>query len=136
MQTGLYIEHVATGVWSSWVTTVGSSCPTCPAAPNRSWWFTNFNVLNSEPDHWYVKAGLRERWTSLGHTVAYGFYGQRNDMIGAGAVADDNRWQRITEWGLGAVQEIDAAAMSFWIQYDHFHNSVECDRWLRDDGSY
>ena len=55
---------------------------------------TNFNTLNSEPDHWYVKAGLRERWTSLGHTVLYGFYGQRNDMIGAGVCGRrQHHWQ-------------------------------------------
>ena len=28
-----------------------------------------------------VKGGLRERWNPLGHTVLYGAYAQRNDMI-------------------------------------------------------
>ena len=67
---------------------------------------TNLNVLNSEPDHWYVKAGLRERWSSLGHSVLYGFYGQRNDMLGAGAVANDHIvGSETTEWGLGACRK-------------------------------
>ena len=32
--------------------------------------------INAADDHdfWYVKAGLRERWTPLGHTVLYGEY--------------------------------------------------------------
>ena len=63
----------------------------------------------------------------MGHSVLYGFYGQRNDMIGAGAVANDNIvGSQTREWGLGVVQEVDAAAMSFWLQYDHFNNSVDC----------
>ena len=42
------------------------------------------------------------------------------------AVAGDNIVSsQNTEWGLGAVQEIDAAAMSVWLQCDHFHGSVE-----------
>ena len=43
--------------------------------------------FNSEPEHWMVKGGLRERWSSLGHTVLYGSYDQRNDMFNA-AVMD------------------------------------------------
>ena len=84
LQTGAYIEHVATGLWL-YGAMVGSSCPICPArSPMRAGFLTNGGVLNSEPDHWYVKGGLRERWTTMGHSVFYGFYGQRNDMIGAG----------------------------------------------------
>lgn len=29
----------------------------------------------------------------------------------------------VREWSLGVVQEIDAAAMSLWVQYDHFDAS-------------
>ena len=83
--------------------------------------------MNDNPDHWYVKAGLRERWSSLGHTVAYGFYGQRNDMIGAGSCGPDNiTGSKTRQYGLGVVQEIDAAAMSFWLQWDHEKAEVDC----------
>ena len=51
-------------------------------------------VLNDHPDQWYIKAGLRERWHALGHTVLYGFYGKRDDMIGAGVVVDRQRHWR------------------------------------------
>ena len=88
---------------------------------------TNLGVLNSHPDQWYIKAGLRERWSQLGHTVLYGFYGKRQDMIGAGVVAADNITGADTkQYGLGVVQEVDAAAMSFWLQWDHEKADVSC----------
>ncbi len=49
---------------------------------------------------WYVKAGLRERWKPLGHTVLYGEH--KNAEINA----IDSEVQL---WGAGIVQEIDAA---------------------------
>lgn len=30
----------------------------------------------------------------------------------------------LTQWGLGAVQEIDAAAMSLWVNYKNYDPSV------------
>ena len=63
----------------------------------------------------------------LGHTVLYGFYGKRQDMIGAGVVAADNIVGADTkQYGLGVVQEVDAAAMSFWLQWDHEKADVSC----------
>ncbi len=29
----------------------------------------------------------------------------------------------MTQWGVGVVQEIDAAAMSLWLSYNHFDGS-------------
>ncbi len=104
-QAGLYIEHTATGLWilgnygnldTDWVTT-------------------------EERETWYVKAGLRERWSTLGHTVLYGEYLQ-SDGDDAGAVGFCNGGGTDCEldvWGGGIVQEIDAAAMSMWLTYRH-----------------
>ena len=47
---------------------------------------TGLLVPKDDPDHYYLKAGLRERWTPLGHTVLYGEYAKRNDMISPGAI--------------------------------------------------
>ena len=58
-QSGLYIEHVATGLFVY-------------GAYGQEFLEDISAGFNSEPDHWMVKAGLRERWTSLGHTVLYG----------------------------------------------------------------
>ena len=59
--------------------------------------------------------------------MLYGFYGQRHNMIGSLSVINDNVvGSKTEEWGLGAVQEIDAAAMSLWIQWDEMHAAVAC----------
>jgi hypothetical protein len=83
-------------------------------------------------DHWYLKGGIRKQWSSLGHTVIYGEYGQYNDMYGgfdcdgtiAGTAIGDActggieiTGSQIDRWGLGLVQEIDSAAMSVWVKY-------------------
>ena len=93
IQAGLYIQHIQTGLFG----------------------LGNWGNLDSDEagfddtTTWYFKGGLRHRFTSLGNTVFYGEYLMNND--GANTGSD------LTVWGLGAVQEIDAAAMSVWIKY-------------------
>jgi len=71
---------------------------------------------------YYVKAGLRRRWHPLGHTIFYGEY-LKNDDGGvtscAGAAGNFCTSTDLDVWGLGVVQEIDAAAMSMWLAYRH-----------------
>ena len=125
-QSGLYVEHVATGVWilGNYGREFLSDMP--PGLANLA--------INDHPDQWYVKAGLRERWHPLGHTVLYGFYGKRNDMINAVDVTDFNITGAETkQWGLGVVQEVDAAAMSFWLQWGEMQASVSCINNFCDD---
>jgi len=95
-------------------------------------------LLGAVPDgdHWYIKAGLRQRLNPLGHTVFYGEYGQINDMYGAnlldaatgfGALTDRTADSEMKRWGLGVVQEIDAAAMSIWLSYRHHEGEISGD---------
>ena len=84
-------------------------------------------------DMYYLKAGIRQRWSSLGHTVLFGEYGNRNDTFvdsaalrtsglggaGAAVVGSD-----MNQWGLGIVQEVDAAAMSLWLVYRNFEADI------------
>jgi len=92
-QIGAYIQHIPTGLFL----------------------YGAYGQLEADGgphlnDFWYVKAGLRERWHPLGHTVLYGEYENgQNDVIGSD----------VQLWGGGVVQEIDAAAMSLWISYRH-----------------
>ena len=83
----------------SWATTVGSSLSDGPTATasltnclggrpflaERPCIFTFSRTatadFDSEPDHWYVKAGLREHWHPMGHTVLYAEYAERHNMI-------------------------------------------------------
>ncbi len=105
-QLGAYIEHVPTGLWGLF---------------DYGHLDDNFSVATvNATNTYYFKAGLRERWHPLGHTVLYGEYLQSDDAKVGGTIAtaafDDNKLQ---VWGLGVVQEIDAAAMSVWLSYRH-----------------
>jgi hypothetical protein len=107
-QVGAYVQHVPTGLF-----VYGA----------YSHIENEFNDV--EGDNYYVKAGLRQRWTPLGHTVLYGEYqdGQLEDgAVDAGEVQ---------LWGAGVVQEIDNAAMSLWLSY----RNIEADSQNPVDGS-
>src|SRR5262249_33647833 len=113
-QIGAYVEHVPTGLflYGAGGKIEGDS----PGGVALALVTTGSN----DHDFWYVKAGLREKWTHLGHTVLYGEYERFNDgeaftSTGAARIVDS----RVNIWGLGAVQEIDAAAMSLWLSYRH-----------------
>ena len=60
----------------------------------------------------------------FGHTVLYGEYGQYSDsqsdfVTNLGFSGSETKF-----WGLGAVQEIDSAAMSMWLTYRHIEGSL------------
>ena len=73
----------------------------------------------TEPDsqQWYVKGGIRRQWMPLGHTVLYGEAGTYIDQMGPVALNAGATSSEFTRWGVGAVQEIDAASMSIWLKY-------------------
>ena len=74
--------------------------------------------LNSiNPDRWYVKGGIRQKWIPFGHTILYGEYSEGNDQLSVAAFDAGIRGTNQRFWGVGAVQEIDAAAMSVWLKY-------------------
>lgn len=116
-QIGAYLQHVATGMFVY-------------GAYGKE---DNDNVLDSaaktaaQPsgDVWYLKAGLRKNFVPLGATVLYGEYSERNDMYHPDLFAFGVTGSNLTQWGLGAVQEIDAAAMSLWLTYKNYDASFE-----------
>lgn len=105
-QAGLYIQDIPTGLFA----------------------MGNYGRLDSsefsgDAETWYAKAGLRRKWFSLGHTVLYGEYLNNqgdgsfvnfNPLGDFSAIASSSE---LDVWGLGVVQEIDAAAMSVWVKY-------------------
>jgi hypothetical protein len=116
-QAGIYVENVPTG----WFAIAGYGHLDQTA-----------NVMNNpSTDTWYIKSGVRLKLTSIGATIPYAEYlGANNsamvvnDSGTPGDTSDD--FARVidgsstTWWGFGAVQEIDAAAMSVWLRYrDH-----------------
>ena len=85
---------------------------------------------------WYIKAGIRGKWTPHGATILYGEYekfdnGRGTAVEGApfavnadtgaieGTATALTSSSEVDLWGLGVVQEIDAAAMSLWLTYRH-----------------
>lgn len=81
-------------------------------------------------DRWHVQAGIRQNFFGIGSTSLYGEYGKHNDFNTfnswtasggssfAGQTQDD-----MTIWGLGMVQEVDAAAMQLYIGYRNYQFS-------------
>jgi hypothetical protein len=98
-QAGLYLEHVSSGLW---------------ILGNYGKLDDDFTGL-PEADTYYIKAGLRRRFNPLGATVLYGEWLQGDD--GGASVGVIATSSELTVWGLGLVQEVDAAAMSVWLKY-------------------
>ena len=111
-QLGAYVEHVPTGLWLYGA--YGHIDPNSVTALGND---------RAAGDTYYIKGGLRERWTPLGHTVLYGEYEKFSDAR-PDALVDLGITSGTTLWGLGVVQEIDAAAMSLWLSYRHIDASL------------
>jgi len=108
-QAGLYIQHVPTGIFG--LVNYGNYDEETPLS-------TFANGDNAKT--YYFKGGIRTRLSALGHTVFYGEYLLGED--GGNAVSNLGFAQAATSsemevWGLGVVQEVDAAAMSVWLKY-------------------
>jgi len=122
-QVGAYVEHVPTGLWLygayGHIDPNGQTFPTLGVDGSVALG----GLDRASGDTYYIKGGLRERWTPLGHTVLYGEYEKFSDansdfIVNAGIQATSQLW------GLGIVQEIDAAAMSLWISYRHISADI------------
>jgi len=104
---------------------------------NPSGWFAHgayghldqdVNPLNNPAtDTYYIKSGVRLGLTPLGKTIPFGEFLRSTDSAlvvndnGTAATNDDIArvvaGSEVTFWGLGVVQEIDAAALSVWLRY-------------------
>jgi hypothetical protein len=92
---------------------------------------------------WYLQGGITKNWTGLGNTVLYGEYAKIEDganACGTGGTAGyvgggcrneqdygsaNNGHFALTDsevnvWGIGVVQNIDAAAMELFLAYRHY----------------
>jgi hypothetical protein len=105
-QVGGYAEHQATGLFAH------------AAYGHEDNSDTELFGGISAPDgeHWYIKAGLRRKWTPLGATILYGDYGRYRDQLGPAALALGITSSELDSVGGGAVQEIDASSMSIWLK--------------------
>jgi hypothetical protein len=108
-QAGLYLQHIGTGIFG--LVNYGDIEDTS----------ANGVDFGGDGDTWYFKGGLRRNWNHLGATVLYGEYlkseGDDLDLEG------DPGSREFKWWGLGVVQEVDAAAMSLWLKYRNYEVS-------------
>jgi hypothetical protein len=78
----------------------------------------------------YLQGGIAKNWTGLGNTVLYGEWAEVRDAIKGTAgplpldgSAPDLAGSNLGDanmWGLGIVQNVDAAAMSMFLSYRNF----------------
>jgi hypothetical protein len=110
-QIGAYAEHVPTGLFIY-----------------GAYGHLDFIDSSARSDStYYVKGGIRQRWNPLGHTVLYGEYERgenRNGIVNPFDTNQNARSAHFDLWGLGVVQEIDAAAMSLWLKYRNVDPTV------------
>ena len=120
LQTAGYIQHKPTGLFLYGVYAKDFNGDILSPAEIAAY------GAKRDADDFYIKAGIRQKWTTLGHTVLYGEYGENNDKttvaLHAGGVTGSN----ITQWGVGLVQDIDAAAMQTWLIYRNFSAEQSC----------
>ncbi|MGE3067041.1 MAG: hypothetical protein AB7K67_15765 [Hyphomicrobiaceae bacterium] len=90
------------------------------------------NTNRKDANQWMVQGGIAKNWFGLGNTVLYGEYIQNNDW-GAGTGAGINYTTAgfatttgLTDtgmriWGLGIVQNLDAAATEIYLGYRNYN---------------
>ncbi len=82
-----------------------------------------------DADMWYLKVGIKQKWNALGATVLYGEWGGSDDAFdatdGLFIAGEDVVASEYRHYGLGIVQEIDAASMAVWAKWKHYEGDVD-----------
>jgi hypothetical protein len=116
LQAGLYLQHVPTGlfVYGAYGQDHNDVTGRLNAAGRQQ----------IDGENYYIKAGIRQRWNPLGHTVLFGEYGNNDDKLSNNLWAAGATSSNLDQWGLGVVQEVDAAAMSLFAIYRAYEGDV------------
>ena len=114
-QVGGYAQHLATGLFVHGAYGREDNNDTLLA--------TGFVEPDSE--HYYVKAGIRQKWLPLGATVLYGDYAVYLDQLGPAALAAGATSSELERFGGGIAQEFDAAALTLYVKYQHYQADVD-----------
>lgn len=115
-QAGGYAQHLATGLFLHGAYGFEENNDAVLMASGR--------VLQ-DGEHWYVKAGIRQKWLPLGATVLYGDYAEYLDQLGPTALNLGADSSTLTRYGGGIAQEIDAAAMLMYLKYQHYSADID-----------
>jgi len=114
-QAGGYVEHMATGLFIHGA--YGREDNSNTRLPG--------GVTPPNSNQWYLKSGIRQKWTPLGATIVYGDFGEYNDQLGPAALTLGATGSTLHRYGGGIAQEIDAAAMTVYLKYQHYEADVE-----------
>jgi hypothetical protein len=118
LQIGAYVQHVPTGLFVYGA--YGHDYNDVTGGRN------SLNVQQKDAESFYIKAGIRQRWSSLGHSVLYGEYGENNDKLSNDLWRGGATSSNLEQWGVGFVQEVDAAAMALFMNYRHYSADLTC----------
>ncbi|MDZ4841188.1 MAG: porin [Hyphomicrobium aestuarii] len=121
-QAGAYIQHIPTGLFVYGA--YGRDFNDVTGATFGGGGLTGQQQIDG--DNYYVKAGIRQKFTPYGATVLFGEYGQNNDKMSNALWSAGVNSSNLEQYGLGLVQEIDAAAMSLFVVYRHYEGDVNC----------
>jgi len=78
--------------------------------------------FNGEDSHfWMVQGGITKNWWGLGNTSFYGEYGEAHNYIRAAFPVLSSE---VNFYGIGVVQQIDAAAMELYLGWRRFESDV------------
>ena len=77
-------------------------------------------LLERNSSYWFTQLGIEQKWCPLGKTTIFGQYSKQDAGSNPGSTVSSN----INVWGAGVVQGIDAAAMQFYVLYQHSDGDV------------
>ena len=75
-----------------------------------------------DSDFWYVSGGIARNFFGIGDTVLFGEYSRWSDM---GYEYNANGSSKLDHWGVGILQNVDAAAMEFYLTYKNYSLSAD-----------
>ncbi|MDX2258169.1 MAG: porin [Hyphomicrobiaceae bacterium] len=118
VQTGAYLEHTPSGLFVYGA--YGYEDPEVTGAVRGA------GRTNPDGENYYVKAGIKGKWLPYGGTTFYGEYGRNDDKFTDGMFDAGVNASELEQYGIGVVQNIDAAAMSLWLSWRHYEGDVDC----------
>jgi hypothetical protein len=90
---------------------------------------------DTDSDFWMVQAGITKNWTGIGNTSFYGEYGEAEDYIKSGPAVTGvpggstagfpTASSEVNFFGVGVVQQIDAAAMEVFLGWRRYEVDID-----------
>ena len=75
---------------------------------------------------WYLVGGISQNWFGMGKTAFYGEWSRIDDGASGLTIGGDSLANtRVDMWGIGVVQNIDAAAMELFLSYRQYQASID-----------